>query len=410
MVALYVIAHARVLDVIGCCYPHDNPAPSPVCACKLCKKLMLKWLQVAEKEDSMSADEVDEYSSDGSGHTSEGFLDPPTIAVPVGSNEDMAALLGGIAQLARGQAILLERLSFLDKIVGTVQFDMTWVRDDMQSVHQAMDRFADYVCDIQDAVGNVEKEKEQVSLDDSPRQAWKGKEPMVDFPRPPSASTSHGERQYGLNDVACRLEGGNYLPGSQTFVKNNVTNPNTVAVIETGRRLWGLERAPLPEMGSPQCQQTRVSVEKELLQEESQQIEMSCQSTELPTPVTARSMWTDFTTAVRDWPAATVAVSAAEEGWVNARKGRWELTEYGKENVDTCSAQMMEEHGTLNLNLMPEKEVIHEVTRGRGRAAAIVGTTGASKNANKGAWRGTARGRRPPAVQPRYHTSVRVVL
>ena len=70
------------------------------------------------------------------------------VTVPASVGEDMAALLGGIAQLARGQAIVLERLSFLEKIVGTVQFDMTWVRDDVKSVHEAMDRFADFACDF----------------------------------------------------------------------------------------------------------------------------------------------------------------------------------------------------------------------------------------------------------------------
>ena len=180
----------------------------PVCVWNVCSTLKLRSPQVAEKEQSMSADEDDEGSSYGSGHSSEGFLETSTIAVPVGGSEDLAALLGGIAQLARGQAIILEKMSFLEKFVGIVQFDMIRVRDDMTSVHQAMDRFADYVCDIQDAAGDAERLKEQESLEGSARQGWKGKEAALDFPPAPSVSNSHGGGQYERNDVACQVEGG----------------------------------------------------------------------------------------------------------------------------------------------------------------------------------------------------------
>ena len=371
--------------------------------------LKLRSTQVPEKEHSMSADEDDEGSSYGSGHSSEDIVETTTIAVPVGASEDLAALLGGIAQLARGQAIVLEKMSFLEKLVGTVQFDMIRVRDDMTSVHQAVDRFADYVCDIQDEAGDVERLKEQESLEGSARQGWKGKELALDYPPAPSVTNSHGGGQYVRNDVASHMEGGNYMADTHPLVQTSVTHTGTLALIETGRREWGYERPTSPDMGSPQCQQTRPSIEREFPQEESQQIEMSCQSTQLPTPATSRSMWNDFTAAVRDWPAPTMAVTEREEGWVSAKKGRWDLAVYGKENVDTGSAQMLEEHGTLNLNLMPENEGPVEKTRGRGCVAASTGITGASKNTSGGAWRGTARGRRPPALQPRYSTSVRVV-
>lgn len=360
----------------------------------------------------MSADEVDEASSYGSGHSSEGFLEASTVAVPTSGGEDMAALLGGIAQLARGQAIVLERLSFLEKIVGTVQFDMTWVRDDMKSVHQAMDRFADFVSDFQDEAVEVQRLKDQVSLDGRPRQAWKGKEVVVDLPRGPSVSTSLGQRQFGPYDAAdwnaARKDGGNYIQETEMFAENNDTHTRPLALIDTGRREWGDDSVPSPEMGSPPCQQARMSIEMEPLEEESQQFEMSCQSTQMPTPATAPSMWTDFATAVRDWRAPTVVEMEGGEGWVSAKKGRWDLTVYGKENVHPGDAEMVEEHGSLNLNLLPEKEGPAEITRGVGDVAADARITAARKNAGSGAWRGTAVGRRPPAVQPRFHTSVSV--
>ena len=360
----------------------------------------------------MSGDEVDEASSYGSGHSSGAFMEASTVAVPASGGEDMAALLGGIAQLARGQALLLDRLSCLERIVGTVQFDMTWVRDDTKSVHEAMDRFADFVCDFQDEAIEVQRLKDQVSLDGSPRQAWKGKEVVVDLPRGPSVSTSLGERQFEPYDAAdwsaAQIDGGNYTQETEMFAENHDTHTRPLALIDTGRREWGYESVPSPDMGSPPCQQARMSIEMEPLEEESQQFEMSCQSTQMPTPATAPTMWTDFATAVRDWRAPTVVEVGGREGWVSAKKGRWDLTVHGKENVNPVGAQMVEEHGNLNLNLLPEKEGPPAITRGMGDVATDARITSARKNVASGAWRGTTVGRRPAAVQPRFHTTVSV--
>ena len=182
---------------------------------QVCNRFMRNCTQIAEKERSPSVGEGDELSSYGSGHSSEGYLEPHTIPAPTSGEDDLPTLVAGIAALSRGQAIVLEKLTFLEKIVGTVQFDMTWVCDDVKSVHEAMDRFADFACDFQDEAVEVQRLKEQVSLDGSPRQAWKGKEVVVDLPRGPSVSTSLGERQFGPYDAAdwnaARKDGGNYI-------------------------------------------------------------------------------------------------------------------------------------------------------------------------------------------------------
>lgn len=321
--------------------------------------------QVAEEEQSLSEDDAREGSSDVSGHSSEGYLEAVAPPVRTASSENLATLLSGIAALARGQGMLMEKLSDLEKIVGTVQFDMMWVHDDMESVHQAMDRFADYVCDVQDAAVGVETLKEAVSMDTSPRLPWKGKDIAVDFPSAPGATTSHAEQQFGERphgDVqwthgdACRKEGGSSAEEMQPYAKERDVYTNTLALTEAGRMDWGYAQDVSPDVGSPLGQQTRLSIENDLVEEESQQMEMSCLSTQIPTPATTRSMWTDFTTAVRDWPAPTVVVTEKEKGWVSAKKGRWDMVDYAKDNARNASAQLVELPRTLNLNLMPDKQ------------------------------------------------------
>lgn len=63
--------------------------------------------------------------------------------------------------------------------------------------------------------------------------------------------------------------------------------------------------------------------------------------------------------------------------------------------------------GTLNLNLSPNMHTTTEDLQGREVDAPSKNTTATNKFGGKGAVRGTARARRPPAVQPRYHTPVR---
>ena len=370
--------------------------------------------QVAEERRALQADEVEEISSYGSGHSNEGFLQTRTMALPADVVSDLPTLLAGIAGLARGQGIVVERLSYLEKVMGTVQFDMTWVRDDIKSVHQAMDRFGDYVCDVQDEVADVQREREQVSLDGSLRHDMKGKEHVVEFPRPPSASTSRGELQYVGSGLpgrdACRKDSDIFIQAPQPFQDNIGAQSDMLALIETGRRSWVYDDDAAPEIGGMPCQQMREGIDKEALEEESQQIEMSCHSTQAPTPVASRSMWEDFTAAIKDWRAPSVGAKEREEGWMSAKKGRWDLTDYGRENADALDAHMVDESVAPNLNFLPDKQMSMRPTRAVGDAATSIAITGASKSGGIGTWRGTASGRRPPSVQPRYHTSVRDML
>ena len=344
----------------------------------------------------------------------EGVLDTAGMGAPGIGGYDATTLLEGIAALARGQGIVIEKLGFLEMLVGTVQFDMTWVRDDMKSVHQAMDRFADYVCDVQDDVAEVQRLKDQVSLDGSEQQVRKGKEHVVDCTRPPSASTSRGDGLTGNVEVAdlnaSHQEGGLVMQELVPYANNLDPPMNTLVVTATGRRDWGYESNASPDFASPPCAQTRASPEKETLEQESQQIEMSCQSTQLPAPVKARSMWEDYSTVVRDWNVTTVAGAGREEGWLSAKRGRWDMIDYGKQNADKGSAQMMGDHDTHNLISQPENPGTGDRPRNEGEGAASIGNTGASKNSGSGTWRGTARGSRPAGVQPRYHISVRDLL
>jgi hypothetical protein len=328
--------------------------------------------------------------------------------------EDLATLLSGIAALARGQGMLLDRLSLLEQLVGTVQFDMTWVRDDMLSVHEAMDRFGDFVCDVQEAALGVEGMDDQVPLDTAPQQAPKGKDEVVDFVQVPMNTTSRGEHQYTDKDVwdrnAWNIGGGNGVGEPPAHLESHETDPNLMQLGETGRRDWGHDRDSSDDMGSPVCQQTMVSIEKEPLEEESQLMEATSHSAALRTHVPYPPMWNVFAHQVKDWRPPTAPGTETEEGWLSKKKGQWDMTNYGKENAGPSSAQLADVQATVNLNTMPSKQRACVPASVYVEDDPVTCTTGGSKNSTSQAWRGTARGRRPPAVQARYQSAVRLVM
>lgn len=344
----------------GLCRKPPNPVkinhlvshalPPHACMWQVGNKFMRLLLQIAEKEHSVSAEEGDEGSSYGSGHSSEGLMEPPELAAEAGEEEDMPTLIAAIAALSRGQAIVVEKLTLLEKVVGTLQLEMNSVRDDMKVVHQVMGRVADHVCDIRDVTADVERLKEQVSMDAIPPQHWKEMPHGMEITRAPHASTSRAKPTRGENDDphsnAGFDEGGYHFDETQTYQHNPDTPMNMTDSPEPDRYEWGYHREISPAERSPPCTQQVVSIDKEPLEEESQQLEMSCQTTQMPTMV-GPSMWADFTRAVRDWPPPSVAGTARDDGWVSTKKGRWDVTINGKDLPETGGDQRRKTMATL---------------------------------------------------------------
>ena len=63
----------------------------------------------------------------------------------------------------------------MENQVVTVQFDMTWVRDDIRGVHNVMENIADHVCELQDATTELERLREQVRVDSCTQRECSGK-------------------------------------------------------------------------------------------------------------------------------------------------------------------------------------------------------------------------------------------
>jgi hypothetical protein len=389
-----------------------------VCVWEVCDRFIRICPQVAEKELSFMADDVDDYSSHGTEHSSEGRMQRTRLAVAEGGEGDLATLYAAIATFSRGQAILIEKMTKLERAVQTVQFDMTWVRDDMKAVHQVMERIAECFCDAGEAALDVDIGREELPVDDSPVEHWKGKEAAVDIPKPPSLSASRGEGQSGVDNVPAFNDGG-HNPGNHIDVAEvdfqivDVNPGRSVAAME-GRREWEYARVAQPVLRQTPWEETMINIEKEPLEDESLEAEMSCQSTPLQTPAVGRTMWSDFQTAVRDWPPTSVAATGFEEGWVPTKKGRWDTTEYAKDAAGPTTPAAGPttpakggEYGATNLKFWPLRQGDAGGAEGRGLVASTELIGGATRKGGNGTGRGSGRGRGLPLVNPRFHTQVR---
>lgn len=106
------------------------------------------------------------------------------------------------------------------------------------------------------------------------------------------------------------------------------------------------------------------------------------------------------TTTIRDWPIPTGDANGRGEGWVSAKGRQGSSLDFGQERLTRGKESELREHPTLNLNLSLDKHLPTEVGRGQKDDAPSKGNAGTIKFGGKGAGQGTARAKRPFAVQP----------
>lgn len=368
--------------------------------------------QTADNEKVVTVDDDDGTSSYATGYSDEGEMEPDNIALTETKGEGLTALMDAIAAINATQITVIEKLTMLERAIGTVQFDMTYVRDDMKGVQNVVENIAEHVSYLKDAAAKVDGLQNQVAVDANPRLTWKGDTAGEDSLKSPSGSPWRGLPVYA-DDEEGRQNGDDNevvhcIEETQAFEDNvnvhlHIASPRAG---ESGRQ-WGSERDASPALSPPTWQPKKLGNVPDLPEEESQQIELTCPGTQLRTPVSGASMWNDFTAAVRDWPAPCIAEKGKEDGWVSTKKARWDSLERTPVQVSAMRGPQEKEHVSLNLNLSPEKLVPSLTPPGRGDNSQSKRPGSATMKGGNGTGRGTARARRPPAVQPRYHSSVR---
>ena len=152
-----------------------------------------RWSQTAENEKVLSVEDDNECSSYATGYSNEGDMEPLEIAETENRGEGLTTMIAAIEAIGATQATVIEKLNVLERALATVQFDMTWVRDDIKGVHNVMENIADQVCGLKDASAKVDRLCEQVLVNANPKQTWRGDTEWEDCLKAPSASPPRSE-------------------------------------------------------------------------------------------------------------------------------------------------------------------------------------------------------------------------
>ena len=340
--------------------------------------------------------------------TSEREMEP----VPSQATETLMGAMNAImSSLGAMEASMHDRLTSLEKAMGTVLSDMTWVRDDVRGVQGAMEKLADLVYEMRGAHIEVERLREQISLNacmGPTYNATASPEEHVRAPRRGVEDTVHiGDDDDALGNNVVRARAEHSIRETQPHTSNVDPATNIVSSPEEGEGIdWYNETQMTTRLCSPPCAQTRTSMDHDVVDDETQQYEFTSASGEVRTPTPSRTMWADFTAAIRNLPAPVGAGVEREPGWVSTKRARpitGECAGQWSTPAELASANPL---GTLNLNLPPEKHVATARYRGMGADATQQENCGTSRGGGRGGRRGRGRGRGPPNVQPRFHATV----
>ena len=130
----------------------------------------------------MEGDANDECSSYGTHNSYEGDMEKVVDAPIDGVVETLRALkasnatmVASIASIVASQGTVVEKLNSLEKAVVTVQFEMTWVRDDMKGVHTIMEKHTENDTELRDPNAEVVRQLRHECDEGISTKPWKGK-------------------------------------------------------------------------------------------------------------------------------------------------------------------------------------------------------------------------------------------
>lgn len=334
--------------------------------------------------EKVAMDNVKECSSYGTDYSEQEEMERTTREELDNMGKAMKTLQASIEAINVVQAVVKDKLASLEKVVLTVQFDMTWVRGDMRGVHNVMEKLVDHVCELRDATVEVERLREQVQANDGAQQTYKGKGHMEGSLESPNARSGHGELggrdDYEQSPDPTYYEPGSYIEETQRLDNNVEMHINYGSPTEEDKvDDYGYVREASLGLCSPPRKQTKNHIGAEDVLDLSQRMEMSCPNTQPRTTASGQSMWKDFVAAVRDWPTPTRAMNGSGSGRVSAKRGRRSTQDCSQERLTQGKESQMREHATLNLNLSPDKHVPMEGRREKRDIATGKGIDGTLK-------------------------------
>lgn len=316
-----------------------------------------------------------------------------------------------IATLDATQKTIVSQLASLEKVVMSVQEDMTWVRGDVRVMHEVVEKMADYVSMLNPTVAEVDGVPIQRASDVAAWGNWQVETSVEEDGLAEIPGMVQDDR-VDLRDeepshIQVPISYDSAIAETQMFDINTHADGNMEDTDVAG----GGEGWPQNFQGqfglSPQSRkQPRRRDEEDAQDPAFDQMEMTFGGTQTETQAPGLSTWSEYTTAVRDMPSSVLGGGDRGPGSHALKCGRGSWTDPEARDTADTRADELSGHGSLNLNVTPPNVDGVEGMSGRGRNAAPTSMGPPSTGKGRGTGRGAGRGKGIPLVSPRYRSRV----
>lgn len=283
-------------------------------------------LQEASPQRVTAEDDGDHCSSYATGESEEeGDLEIQTMHAPNNVVERLDGIRTSMAAVDITHNAIMNKLTLVEKVVMPLQEDMTWVREDLGVVHEIVEKFAEHVSMRRKTTTEVEGVREDRSPNPCAWGTWKDEAHAKDHDRARTTSITEDERILLCDDEPRHMHGAHEAASSireTQFFNSSKGIYNSVTSLA--------EENGMGEMHSywETGKKTRQRDVEDVLEDGTQQMELSCDGTQVRTHAPSRSMWVDFAFAIRDLPSLVADGGNDDEGWVRAKRAHGNCIEY----------------------------------------------------------------------------------
>ena len=321
----------------------------------------------------------------------------------------LIAISSGAAEKEIGVEGILKTLASLTDAIATLQGDMSWVREDLGVVHEVMENIAEHVSTMGRSGPEPDGVLQCAALEGTTWCTWRGEGSGDEHGNEHMTTSDQRGKKHAREENANPVLGGDaaatsILETEEPYMDEGMQLNIATSAEEGDTCDWYNEGNTSPAMWSPPGKQRGpLDVEEvDTQDEETQDMHMSIKCTQGAPREGPVSLWAGFESTVR-----LVAADAEDggSGWVASRRERGGSGEYGPDAGPQIGTSEGRQHATFNLNFSPGRVRVAHAMHGRGESAAGKNSVVNTGGQMRGRGRGNARVRRPPAVDPRYHST-----
>ena len=308
-----------------------------------------------------------------------------------------------IAALDTTQNIMVTKLALLEKVVTSVQDDMTCVKDEVRVVHEVLENLVEYVSSLTRTVAEVEGVPTHRPPDIS---AWgwgKDEEPHTERGRADTTGLTEETQLPPSEEKRSHVRAGHdadsAIRETQMYENSAGMYTNITSLSEEGGDgRWAEDEEGCPEIQSPPEQQLGGEGANAGMALGCTQMDMTLEAPQTGILGQGEKLWSQFASYMKSMDAEAARGGGGSDGWVSCKRGRASASETPARESNARTPRDTSSQEAFNLNLTPEPPDAGPSSRGRGRNVSIHGRGAGRRGGGRGGGRGAGRAKKLPQV------------